>query len=122
MRYSQPDDPRFIVEPQGGDLVAAEDFCFPTDPPWQVQLTVHYLCEKTKALLSPASHSIKVSVIYQVSGYVEFRQTNVKLAELIHTLDCMKFLWWRVILDLFEYLYSPISSSVSKTAIFILYV
>lgn len=61
VRYVQPDDPRFVVEPLGGDLVAGEDFCILTDPPSIVHLTVEYLCEKTRALLSPASHVIKVS-------------------------------------------------------------
>lgn len=60
VQYVQPDDPRFLVEPHGGDLVAGEDFCIPTDPPWMVKLTVDYICDKTRALLSPASHTIKV--------------------------------------------------------------
>ncbi|KAG8278057.1 Cadherin EGF LAG seven-pass G-type receptor 2 [Homalodisca vitripennis] len=65
VRYIQPDDPRFLVEMQGGDLVAGENFCIPTDPPWLVQLTVDYLCEKTRALLSPASHTIKVYFVHR---------------------------------------------------------
>lgn len=60
VQYVQPDDPRFLVESHGGDLVAGEDFCIPTDPPWMVKLTVDYICDKTRALLSPASHTIKV--------------------------------------------------------------
>lgn len=65
VRYGQPDDPRFVVEALGGDLVAGEDFCIHTDPPWTVKVTVDYLCEGTHALVSPASHTIKVSLSCQ---------------------------------------------------------
>lgn len=61
VHYLEPDDPRFRVETVGGDLVAAEDFCISTDPPWKVNLLVEYICRGSGGLVSPASHHIKVS-------------------------------------------------------------
>ncbi|KAL1116918.1 hypothetical protein AAG570_005387, partial [Ranatra chinensis] len=63
LHYSGTEDPRFAVESLGGDLVAAQPVCMPTDAPWRVAVAVDYSCRgHYTSLVSPAQHTITVVV------------------------------------------------------------